>query len=246
MLLTLLACQAIWPKRQFALKWHQRWSGALALIVIGSVLSRLVLPAGLVGIAVLAGSLEIGAFNMLGVPLWADIVIGFIALDFAIWLQHVAMHRVPLLWRMHRVHHTDPGLDVTTALRFHPFEFLVSLVWKMLIVLTLGASPLTVAIFVITLNCASMFNHTNLAIPASADRWLRWIIVTPDMHRIHHSTDHAEANTNFGFCLPWWDHLFSTYTASPAQGHLQMELGDKSWRDAKSQTPWALLRQPFD
>lgn len=242
----LLALQAIWPRRDFPLTWRERWGGALSLILLGSLLSRLLLPVGLVGIALIAQEQNVGLFNAIDLPLWLDLLLGFIILDFAIWLQHVAMHRIDALWRLHRVHHTDPGFDVTTALRFHPLEFLVSLGWKALLILLIGAAPLTVAVFVIVLNVSAMFNHTNLEIPVKTDRWLRWLVVTPDMHRVHHSADHLEANRNFGFCLPWWDRLFHVYKAQPQDGHHDMQIGNTKWRERKAQSPIALIKQPFD
>lgn len=245
-LIILLALQAIWPRREFPLNWRKRWGGAAALIVIGSLLARLVLPIGLVGVATITERHQSGLFNIIDLPIWPDLFLGIVLLDFAVWLQHVAMHRVEPLWRLHRVHHTDPGFDVTTALRFHPFEFLVSLGWKALIIWLLGVDPITVVVFVIALNGAAMFNHSNIAIPISTDQWLRWVIVTPDMHRVHHSTDHHEANTNFGFLIPWWDRLFKMYQDQPEAGHKDMALGNEKWREARAQSPFALLKQPFD
>lgn len=242
----LLACQAIWPRRTFPLSWRERWGGAAGMFFLGSVASRLILPVGLVGVAVLANERDVGLFNTLNLPIWADLILGLVILDFAVWGQHVAMHWIKPLWHLHRVHHTDPGFDVTTALRFHPLEFIVSLAWKAGIIGALGVDPITAAVFVIALNAAAMFNHSNLAIPEAADKWMRLLVVTPDMHRVHHSTHHDEVNRNYGFLIPWWDRLFRVYQDQPAGGHLEMKLGNDKWRDKAAQSPIALLKQPFD
>ena len=225
---------------------RERWLGALSLVAIGGLLSRLILPIGLVGVAVLIEVRSFGLFNQTSLPAPLAFIIAFALLDLSVWAQHVVMHRVSWLWRLHRVHHTDPGFDVTTALRFHPLELLLSLAWKGSVVALLGANPETVAAFVIILNVSAMFNHSNLNLPLWLDRWLRFIIVTPDMHRVHHSTDYTEANRNYGFFLPWWDRLFALYKEAPNDGHETMALGSDHWRGAEDQSPVALLRQPFE
>lgn len=238
--------ESFWPRRGLPLSRRERWLGALSLVAIGGLLSRLILPIGLVGIAVVLQQSQFGLFNYIRLSELLAFVIAFALLDLAVWVQHVVMHRVSWLWRLHRVHHTDPGFDVTTALRFHPLELLLSLAWKGSVIILLGASPEAVAAFVIILNAAAMFNHANLDLPLWLDRWLRLIIVTPDMHRVHHSTDYSEANRNFGFFLPWWDRLFGLYKAAPNDGHETMSLGSDQWREAADQSPIALLRQPFE
>lgn len=224
-LAVLILAETAWPRRERHLGRSRRWIIAVVLLSIGVGLSRLIVPAGLIGLAYWANIQELGLFNYVAIPALLAGVICFILLDFAVWLQHYVMHRVPLLWHLHRVHHADRDVDVFTALRFHPGELLVSLFWKGAVVVALGADPLTVLIFEIALNLGAMFNHSNLNLPIWMDRRLRLFIVTPDMHRVHHSTDKREGNHNFGFFIPWWDRLFRLYTAQPARGHLEMDIG---------------------
>ena len=244
MLLALL--ESVWPRRELPLSRRERWIGALSIVAIGGLLSRLILPVGLVGIATIVETRNIGLLNQLGLPELMAAIIALIVLDLAVWVQHLVMHRVGWLWRLHQVHHTDPGFDVTTALRFHPLELLISVAWKGGVIALLGASPEATAAFVILLNATAMFNHSNLNIPVWLDRWLRLLVVTPDMHRVHHSTDHTEAGRNFGFFLPWWDHIFKLYKQAPKDGHANMLLGSEHNRSAAAQRPIALLRQPFE
>ena len=241
----LIALQTAFPKRQAALSAMQRWPGAGALFIAGAVLARLVVPAGLAGIALWADSRSLGLFNQVDAPMWLVGVASLLILDLAVWAQHVAMHHVPFLWRMHRVHHADPHIDVTTALRFHPAEILVSLIWKAAIVIAFGIPAWAAFVFEIALNAFAQFNHANWAMPKRADSWLRQIVVTPDMHRVHHSVVRAEANRNFGFCLSIWDRLFRLYKPQPDGGHDGMVIGQSDWRTADDQTPLALLVQPL-
>ena len=178
-------------------------------------------------------------------PGWIAVVAAVIALDLAIYLQHVLFHAVPALWRLHRMHHTDLELDATTGVRFHPVEVLLSMLIKLAVVATIGAPPIAVLIFEVLLNATSMFNHANLRIPARIDRVLRWLIVTPDMHRVHHSVEVRETNSNFGFNLPWWDRLFRTYKAQPAAGHEAMTIGIDAFRDAGELRLDRMLVQPL-
>lgn len=219
----------------------RRWLTNISLLVISSIVMRIVFPAAAVGAALWAEARGLGFFRYFGFdPLLAGIV-SFIVLDFAIWLEHVASHKVPLLWRIHRMHHADNGFDVTTGLRFHPFEIMISIVWKALVVVTLGAPVLSVLIFEIVLNATSMFNHSNIAIPARADGVVRLFLVTPDMHRVHHSSMREETDSNYGFNFPFWDRLFSTYVAAPARGHAGMEIGLAQYRGKKAAgLVWAL------
>ena len=241
----LAALEAAWPRRKAALRRLERWPGAGVLFVTGAVLARLVLPVGLAGLALWASASQVGLFNLVSLPAWCVGIAAFLILDLAVWAQHVAMHRVPLLWRMHRVHHADPHIDVVTALRFHPAEILVSLAWKGALVVAFGIPAWAAFAFEVALNAFAQFNHANWALPQRVDSVLRTIIVTPDMHRVHHSTDHFESNRNFGFCLSVWDRLFRHYKAQPDNGHEGMTIGQASWREARDQAPLALLVQPL-
>ena len=211
----------------------RRWFTNLAMVVLSSVTLRVIFPLAAVGTAIWAQTKGYGLFPLLGIdPLIAGII-SFVFLDFAVWLEHVVSHKWPLLWRIHRMHHADTGFDLTTALRFHPLEIVLSMAWKAVVVVALGAPPEAVLIFEIVLNGAAMFNHANIALPAPADRWLRLLIVTPDMHRVHHSTEQRETDSNYGFNLSIWDRMFSTYTARPARGETGIEIGLSEWRDSR-------------
>jgi len=223
-----------------------RWPGAGLLLVTGVLLSRLILPAGLAGVAYWAHTNQLGLYQHISLMVGLKCILGFILFDLAVWCQHVAMHRLPLLWRFHRVHHSDPDFDVFTALRFHPGEILVSLAWKALIIIALGVPAWVALSYEIALNLNAMFNHSNLNLPRRLDQFLRWLIVTPDMHRVHHSVHADETDRNFGFCLPWWDHLSGLYTPQPRDGHEQMKIGLAQHRADKDQSLRALLVQPFD
>ena len=241
-----LAClESLRPRRKPALSRAERWPGAGVLFVTGAVLGRLAVPAGLAGLAIWADGRGIGLFNQVGLPAWLIGVLAYLILDLAVWAQHVAMHRVPVLWRMHRVHHADPHFDVMTSLRFHPAEILVSLGWKAAVVVAFGIPAWAAFVFEVALNAFAQFNHTNWAIPTRVDRILRQLVVTPDMHRVHHSTNHHESNRNFGFCLSVWDRLFRLYKAQPDAGHEGMVIGQGDWRTARDQSPLPLLAQPL-
>jgi sterol desaturase/sphingolipid hydroxylase (fatty acid hydroxylase superfamily) len=202
-----------------------RWRTNLGIGAIDIMVLRAAYPAGAVGVAVVAQNYGWGAFNVLSIPVAAAVVAAVLLLDLVIYFQHRLFHAVPWLWRIHRVHHADPELDVSTALRFHPLESVFSMILKIGVVLLLGLPPLGVLIFEITLNAAAMFNHTNASLPTSLERWVRRLVVTPDMHRIHHSTYGAETNSNFGFSLSWWDRLFRTYRPSPRVSQTLMPIG---------------------
>src|SRR5204862_1231382 len=195
-----------------------RWASSLGLVVLDTVCVRFVYPAGAVGVALLAQERSWGLFNNWAVPAWLSVGLAVVALDFAIYLQHVTFHAVPLLWRLHMVHHADLDFDVTTGVRFHPLEILLSLGIKAGTVVLLGVPALAVLLFEVLLNATSLFNHGNVQLPAWLDRVLRLLVVTPEMHRVHHSTLPHETNSNFGFNLPWWDYLLGTYRAQPARG----------------------------
>lgn len=219
------------PRRVLIVAKWVRWSNNLALVVLNSFVLRLLFPAAAVGVAALSAQRQWGLLNYFELNNTLGIVLAIIILDFAIYLQHVMMHAVPLFWRLHRVHHADLDFDVTTGLRFHPIEIIVSMVLKFAVIAAIGAPVLAVVIFEILLNASSMFNHGNIRLPATLDRHLRRIIVTPDMHRVHHSIDEDETNSNFGFNLSLWDRLFGTYRDQPRAGHEAMTIGITTFRD---------------
>ena len=217
------------PEMTGALK-SRRWLTNLSIVVLSSALLRVVFPAAAVGAALWAEANGYGLMRLAGLGGAAGGILAFVILDFAVWLEHLASHKIPLLWRIHRVHHSDTGFDVTTALRFHPLEILLSMLWKAAVVVALGPPVLSVLIFEIVLNGTSMFNHSNIRLGDRVDRALRRIVVTPDMHRVHHSTDPAETDSNYGFNFAFWDRLFATYARSPKLGHDGMEIGLAAWR----------------
>ena len=198
-----------------------------------------------VGLALVAAAQGWGLFNLIELPGWIGIVAAVILLDLAIYLQHVLFHAVPALWRLHRMHHADLAFDVTTGLRFHPVEILLSMLIKLAVIAALGAPAIGVLIFEVLLNATSMFNHGNVDMPRPLDRILRWIVVTPDMHRVHHSIIARETNSNFGFNLPWWDRLFGTYRSQPAAGHDAMTIGIEQFRDPRELRLDRMLLQPW-
>lgn len=247
--LGLFAALALWerraPRRALEHPRPRRWTTnwVIALIDAGAV--RLVFPLAAVGAALDAEAQGWGLLNALDWPVWIEIVVALLVLDFAIWAQHVATHKIPALWRLHRVHHADPDLDVTTAIRFHPVEILLSMALKIGVVYALGAPALAVLMFEVILNGCAMFNHANLRLPARLDRWLRLFVVTPDMHRIHHSVDRREHDANYGFNLAVWDRLFGTYVPEPRGGHLGMTLGLPEWRAGEPTRLGFALALPF-
>jgi len=247
--LGVLALMAIWellaPRRPLTTSKKMRWGSNLAITLINPILLRLVIPVPPVGMAALAQERGWGLLNNFHLPYWLTVIIGMMALDCVIYLQHVMFHSVPLLWRLHKMHHTDMDLDVTSGLRFHPIEIVMSMGIKLATVRIMGPPVLAVLIFEVLLNCASMFNHSNAYIPLGIDRVLRLILVTPDMHRVHHSIIDSEGNSNFGFSVSWWDRLFGTYRAQPEEGHQGMTIGLTKFRDASRVTlPWMLI-MPF-
>lgn len=244
-LAAMLAWEEIAPRRVPAPGRAVRRLHNAGLLIIGTLLLRAGVPVLAVGAAAWAQARGLGLFNMIALPAGLAIVAGIIALDLAIYAQHRLFHAVPALWRLHRVHHADPDFDVTTALRFHPLEILLSMAFKLALVVLLGAPPLAVLIFEILLNALAMFNHGNVALPAGMDRALRRIIVTPDLHRVHHSVIAGEQQRNFGFNLSLWDRLFGTLQAQPQAGHHGMTIGLAHWRDARAQRLDRLLLQPF-
>ena len=245
-----LALMATWevvaPRRLPSLTRRERWPGNLAIVLLDTALLRLLFPAAAVGMAAFAAQQGWGIFNYWDVPGWFALVVSVIALDFAIYLQHVMFHAVPLLWRVHRMHHADLDFDLTTGLRFHPIEIVLSMLIKFAVIAVLGAPVVAVMIFEVLLNASSMFNHSNVRLPAGVDRRVRALIVTPDMHRVHHSVEIDETNSNFGFNLSLWDRVFGTYRAQPAAGHEGMTIGIHTFRDrAQCARLMGMLRIPF-
>ncbi|MDZ5697152.1 sterol desaturase family protein [Chelativorans sp. M5D2P16] len=230
-----MAAYELWSPRleraEMAGAWKtRRWFTNLLLLVISAAILRVVFPAAAVGAALWAETQGWGLFRYFGFDPLAAGIVAFVVLDFAVWLEHVASHKIPILWRIHRMHHADNGFDLTTGLRFHPLEILISMLWKAGVVVALGAPVLAVLIFEIVLNGASMFNHANIAIPKPLDRVLRLVVVTPDMHRVHHSSIRRETDANYGFNFPFWDRLFRTYVDQPSRGHGGMEIGLREYR----------------
>jgi sterol desaturase/sphingolipid hydroxylase (fatty acid hydroxylase superfamily) len=244
-----LAAMAVWevfaPKRSQRIKRRLRWPNNLGIVAVDTLFVRLLFPITAVGIAVVAETRGWGLIHVLDVPAWAAVPLAVILLDLAIYFQHVLFHAVPVLWRLHRMHHADLEFDVTTGIRFHPVEILISMVIKMGVIVALGAPALGVFIFEVLLNATSMFNHGNVRLRAEFDRVLRWIVVTPDMHRVHHSISAVETNSNFGFNLPWWDRMFGTYRHQPKLGHEGMTIGIEQFRDPADLRIDRMLLQPF-
>ncbi len=223
----------------------RRWFTNLSMILLASILMRIVFPAAAVGAALWAQAEGFGLLRIAGLDGFAGGAIAFFVLDFAIWVEHLASHKIPLLWRIHRMHHADSGFDVTTGLRFHPLEIVLSMVWKAAVVVAIGAPVLSVLIFEIVLNGSSMFNHSNIRLGSRVDSWLRRVVVTPDMHRVHHSSDPAETDSNYGFNFAFWDRLLSTYNARPARGHQAMEIGLRDYRHGEAARLGWSLALPF-
>ncbi len=247
--LGILATMVLWevlaPRRRQAQSRWVRWPSNLGIVAVNTVVLRLVIPTAAVGLALIAAERGWGLLNQLALPGWLAILVAVIVLDFAIYLQHVLFHAVPALWRLHRMHHADLDFDVTTGARFHPIEILLSMAIKLAVVAALGPPAIAVLIFEVVLNGTAMFNHGNVRIAARLDRVLRWFVVTPDMHRVHHSIIAAETNSNFGFNLPWWDRLLGTYRAAPAEGHQGMTIGIAEFRTPRDLRLDRMLAQPF-
>ena len=245
----ILAAMVLWewlsPRRHQEVRRVRRWPSNLGIVTLNTVVVRLVFPAAAVGTALLAEARGWGLFQVLEAPTWLAIAASVILLDLAIYFQHVLFHAVPVLWRLHRMHHADLEFDVTTGLRFHPIEILLSMGIKLGVVTALGTPAVAVLIFEVLLNATSMFNHGNVWLPAQVDRMLRWIVVTSEMHRVHHSIVPPETNSNFGFNLPWWDRLFGTYRAQPAAGREGMTIGIAQFRDPSELRLDRMLIQPF-
>jgi sterol desaturase/sphingolipid hydroxylase (fatty acid hydroxylase superfamily) len=233
------------PRRRRDIPRVIRWTNNLALVVVDTIVLRLTFPILAVGLAVMAEERGWGLFNAIEAPFWMAVIVSMLLLDLAIYLQHVMFHAVPGLWRLHRMHHADLDFDATTGLRFHPVEILISMVIKLAVVAALGPPAIAVLLFEVILNATALFNHANIDLPRPLDRVLRWIVVTPDMHRVHHSTDPRETNSNYGFNLPWWDRLLGTYVPQPAKGHEGMEIGIEQFRTRRDLWLDRMLIQPL-
>jgi sterol desaturase/sphingolipid hydroxylase (fatty acid hydroxylase superfamily) len=239
------ALELLIPKRRLTAPKWRRWLTNLTIVGVDSLLVRLMgalaVPLAAVAAAFYAERQGFGLFNWLGWPMWLETMLALAALDFALWAQHLASHKVVLLWRLHQMHHADVDIDVTTAIRFHPIEIGLSMLWKIVWVLALGVSPLAVLLFEVILNGAAMFNHANVALPARLDAFLRSVIVTPDMHRVHHSVIRREHDSNYGFNLSIWDRAFRTYIAQPEKGHQDMTIGLAPYQSAEpTRIGWSL------
>lgn len=230
-LLLMTVWELLAPRRGLTVRKGPRWASNLGLVIVNTLCARVLIPLTAVSAAFVAQSHYWGVLHQVGWPNSVEVVIAVIALDFAIYLQHVMFHAVPLFWRLHMVHHADLDFDVTTGLRFHTIEILLSGVIKLAAVVVIGPAPAAVVLFEVLLNATSMFNHSNVRMPQRLDRLLRLVVVTPEMHRVHHSIIRQETNSNFGFNLPWWDRLLGTYRSQPRDGHTAMTIGLTELRD---------------
>ncbi len=247
--ITILVVVGIWealaPRRERSLMRLKRWPGNLGIAALNTLVIRIVFPTAAAGVALLGEQRGWGLLNVFPFPAWISVLISVVILDLVIYLQHVLFHAVPLLWRVHRMHHADLDIDVTTGVRFHPIEIALSMCIKLLVVTALGAPALAVLIFEVLLNATSLFNHGNMRIPLPFDKVLRRLVVTPDMHRVHHSWHPDETNSNFGFNLPWWDRLLGTYKDQPKDGHESMIIGINQFREPAWERLDRMLIQPF-
>ncbi|MCC7016917.1 MAG: sterol desaturase family protein [Rhodospirillales bacterium] len=245
----IFAAVAAWevfaPRRVLTAGRRARWPGNLGIVLLDTLIVRAIFPAGAIGIALAAEAKGFGLLNAVALSFWLEAALAFVALDLAIYLQHVLFHAVPALWRLHRMHHADIGFDVTTGARFHPIEIVLSMLIKTAVIMALGAPAIAVLVFEIALSATALFNHANARLPAALDRGIRLLVVTPDMHRVHHSAVPVETSSNFGFNLPWWDRLFGTYRAAPAAGHEAMTIGLAAFRDPGELRLDKMLIQPF-
>jgi sterol desaturase/sphingolipid hydroxylase (fatty acid hydroxylase superfamily) len=247
--LGVLIAMALWelaaPRRRQDIPRFLRWSNNMALVVIDTVLVRLLFPVTAVAWAHYVQDHGWGALNLVSLPIWLSLIVSLLLLDLVIYAQHVVFHAVPFLWRLHRMHHADLEFDVTTGVRFHPGEILLSMALKFAVIFLLGPPAIAVLLFEVALNATSLFNHSNARLPVGIDRWLRLLVVTPDMHRVHHSIEPTETNSNFGFNMPWWDRLFGTYKPQPKAGHEAMTIGLEEFRDPGELRIDRMLVQPL-
>ena len=243
-LMTFIFMERIFPKRLIKLR-KIRWLNNFSLVAFNSLILRIVAFSIAIDAATFASSHNIGLFNIIETNIVATVIMSIILLDLAIYWQHRLMHIIPLFWRLHQVHHSDIEYDISTGLRFHPVEIILSYLFKYLLVLLIGAPMVAIIIFEIILNATAMFNHSNLKIPLKVDKILRLFIVTPDMHRVHHSINRQETDRNYGFNIPLWDYIFKSYTAQPKDGHQNMLIGVDKFRSSKQQQFLQLLTQPI-
>lgn len=234
------------PRRRLTTSKADRWFANIGVILINTALIRIFFSAGAVGIAVVVSEHKWGVLNNIAAPYWLAVILSVVFLDFVIYLQHVMFHAVPTLWRLHMMHHADMDIDVTTGTRFHPIEMLLSMLIKGAAIMVLGAPALSVIIFEILLNGTAMFNHGNVKLPIDIDAILRLFVVTPDMHRVHHSVFPVETNSNYGFNLPWWDRLMGTYRSQPMKGHTDMTIGLNQFRNPRNLGLMDILILPFN
>lgn len=244
-LVAMVIAEATAPRRSRLHTRFSRWPSNLAVLALNTALLRALLPATAVSLAWLGQQRGWGLLNNMPAPAWIAVIISILLLDFAIYLQHVMFHALPALWRVHRMHHADLDFDVTTGVRFHPIEIVLSMLFKFGVVVALGAPAMAVLVFEVLLNATSMFNHGNVRIPQPLDRYMRWLVVTPDMHRVHHSILVNETNSNFGFNLPWWDRMLGTYRDQPSAGHDGMTIGIEQFREARELWLDRMLLQPL-
>jgi len=244
-LIILATIEHIFPRQKLTISKKFRWSRNLSLIIINSIAVKILLPFTLATVAIYAQNNDMGLFNYFSAPPLVTIILSFIVLDLLIYAQHVAFHHIPIFWRFHKIHHIDQEIDVTTGLRFHPIEILLSHLIKCYGVLVLGAPVLAVIIFEITLNVMAMFTHSNLKLPNKLDKYIRLVFVTPDMHRVHHSTVVTETNSNFGFNFSFWDKFFTTYKDQPQSGHKKMKIGLKEYPNYKENSLKQIITLPF-
>ena len=244
-LVIMASAEALWPRKKRVMTRPTRWFNNLSLSVINSIAIKVLGPITAIAVADYALDNGYGLLGMLPLPLWLEILLGFVILDLLIYFQHVLSHRVPMIWRFHKVHHADRDIDVTTGIRFHPIEVLFSMLYKCVFILILGPLPIAVFLFEVFLNGSAMFNHANVRLPLWLDKVLRLIIVTPDMHRVHHSIIRKETNSNYGFFLSIWDRIFKTYIDQPKLGHDDMVIGlDEYQTKSPASLVWS-LKTPF-
>lgn len=244
-LLVLALVERVWPRRGARASRTSRWLTNLGLVALDTLFVRVALPAAVVAWALTVEQRAWGLFNLTALPAWLELMLAVALLDLALYLQHRAAHAVPMLWRLHRVHHSDLDFDVTTGVRFHPVEIFLSMLWKLAVITVLGASPVAAVVFEVLLSAASLWEHANLRLPETLERRLRRVIVTPDMHRIHHSVLRNERDSNYGFCLSCWDRWLRSYTPAPRDGQAAMSIGLNGFRELSKLNLWRLLWQPL-